>query len=276
MFSYQSFSQDSSKKAAYIATWSVAVVAVLLSLFLVAETAYTWAAKKQAEEQSYGPSISVRGTGKAVAIPNVATFTFGVQTTSESVETAQDDATKRTNAATDYLKAQGVDAKDIQTTSYDVYPHYEWVQEPCRQGQVCPQGRSVPVGFDVNQTVSVKVHDIKKAGELLAGIGKLQVTNISGLSFTVDDLEKVKDEARKLAVADAKKRAADMSSSLGVRLEKIQGMYDVDAGNGPYPMMADGYGGGAPMMAKEAVAPQVTPGQQEITVSVEIQYGIDN
>ena len=275
MLSYQSFSQDYPRRAAYCVTLSVAAVATVLVAFLAVKTVGAWIEAANLDSQTFGPSVSVRGTGKAVAIPDVATFSFGVQTTAESVEAAQADAAARLNAATDYLKSEGVNEDDIQTLGYDVYPHYEWIEEPCRYGASCPGGRSLPVGFDVNQTVAVKVRDIKRAGELLSGIGKKEVTNISGLSFPVDDLEKVKDEARRLAIGDAKARAGVMSRALGVELDKIQGLYDVDTGGGPYPMYKDGYGG-MELQALSVPTPQITPGQQEVTVTVEIQYAIDN
>lgn len=282
MFSYKLFSQDYPRRAAYCVTMSVAAVATILVAFLAVKTVGAWLENSNIGNQNYGPSIGVRGEGKVVVTPEssnfIATFSYGVQTTSESVETAQDDATKRINAASEYLKSQGVKKEDIKTTSYDVNPHYEWIEENCRPGVVyCPRGKSIPVGFDVNQTVTVKIRDIKKAGEILAGIGKKEVTNISGLTFTVDDLEKVRDEARKLAIEDAKARAKTMEDALGINLRKIQGMYDIDQGfGGPYPMMAEGYGGDMNVKTVAAVAPEVTPGEREVIVRIEIQYAIDN
>lgn len=277
MLSYQSFSQDFPRRALYCATLAVSAVAVFLCAFLIVKTVHASVETANLKDQVYGPAVSVRGHGKVVVTPDnanfVATFSFGVQTTSESVETAQADATKRINDAIGYLKSEGVDEEDIQTTAYNVNPHYEWIQEPCVRG-VCPQGQSVPTGFDVSQTVTVKVRDIEKSGDLLTGIGQREVTNISGLMFTVDDVEKVKDEARKLAIEDAKERAKALSESLGVDLDRIQGMYEIQDGGYPRPMY-ESYGGAMDMQVK-AIAPDVAPGSQEIEVIIEISYSIDN
>lgn len=277
MISYEKFSQDFPRRALYCATLSVGAVAVFLCAFLIVKTVHASVETANLKDQFYGPSVSVRGHGKVVVTPEsasfVSTFSFGVQTTSESVETAQAEATRRINDAIGYLKSEGVKEEDIQTTAYNVYPHYEWIQEPCVRG-VCPPGQSVPTGFDVSQTVTVKVRDIKKSGDLLTGIGKREVTNISGLSFTVDDIEKVRDEARKMAIADAKERAEALADDLGVDLDRIQGMYEVQDG-GPYPMY-EAYGGDMAMGAVKAAAPEVSPGSQEIEVTIEIAYSIDN
>src|SRR5690348_8045840 len=53
-------------------------------------------------------TISVNGEGDVFAVPNTADFTVTVQETAKDVKTAQDSATKKSNAIVDYLKAQGI------------------------------------------------------------------------------------------------------------------------------------------------------------------------
>ena len=87
MISYDKFSADWKSRAAYCATLAVGAVAVFLSVFLIAQTVRTSLAAAREGDQMYGPSISVRGTGKVVAAPEdiIATFSFCAQATSESV-----------------------------------------------------------------------------------------------------------------------------------------------------------------------------------------------
>lgn len=274
MIGYEKFSSDWKSRAAYCATLSVGAIALFLSVFLIAQTVRVALAADR--EGDFGPSISVRGTGKVVAAPEdiIATFSFGAQATSESVETAQEQSAKTINDAIAFLKEQGVDEKDIQTTAYDVYPRYEWIEQPCTAQGYCPGGRSVPVGFDVNQTVTVKLRDTSKAGDALSGIGKFNVTNISGLNFGVDDEEALRDKARQAAIEDAKARAESLGESLGFDLDRIVGMYEYQKDPGyPYPMYAEQAMGGD--MAVR-LSPDVPVGEQEIEVSVEIQYAIED
>lgn len=276
MFSYQQFSADWKARAAFCATLSLAAAATFLSAFLIAETVYTVVATKQIDEQAYGPSISVSGKGKVAADKEdiIASFSFGAQATSESVSSAQEESAKTVNEAIAFLKGQGVAEEDIETQSYDIYPHYEWIPEPCAPGAVyCQGGRSVPVGFDVSQTVTVKVRDTAKAGDILSGVGKKNVTNISGLSFSVDDVEELKDKAREAAIADAKARAEKTAAALGVKLGNVIGIYE-SSGNPGYPMYEGGYDTYA--MGAKSTSPEVPVGAQEVEVSVEVQFNIEN
>ncbi len=273
MISYQQFSADWKGRAAYCATLSLGAVAVFLSIFLIAETFYTAASTSQLDEQTYGPSISVNGKGKVSADKEdiIATFSFGASATSESVESAQEQASKVINDSVAFLKDQGGDEKDIETQAYNIYPHYEWVAEACPLGaQYCPGGRNLPVGFDVSQTIVVKVRDTNKAGDIFSGIGKKNVTNVSGLSFTIDGIEELKDKARALAIADAKARAQANADALGVELGDIIGMYESTPGY--YPPMYEGMGAGYDMAVK--TSPDVPVGEQEVEVSVDVQFEI--
>ena len=244
---------------------------MFLSAFLIAETVYTVRSTGHLDDYSAN-SISVSGKGEVTAKPEdiIATFSFGAQATSESVDSAQEQSAKSINDAIAFLKAEGVDEKDIQTTAYDVYPHYEWIDRPCTNGY-CPGGSSVPTGFDVNQTVTVKIRDTKKAGEILAGIGKKNVTNISGLNFTIDDSEALADEARELAIKDARERAIGIADALGVELGDVVSFYE--NGPTPYPMYEGGYAMDA-MSVK--VSPDVSTGEQKVTVEVSVNFQIES
>ena len=106
--------------------------------------------------------ISVSGNGEVFAVPDIATFSVTVQEEAKEVKPAQDAATKKSNDIFAYLKSEGVEEKDIQTTDYSVYPQYDYVQAACREG-VCPGGKQVLRGYQVSMTLTVKVRDTEKA-----------------------------------------------------------------------------------------------------------------
>jgi uncharacterized protein YggE len=275
MISYQQFSADWKSRAAYCATLSLGAVAVFLSIFLIAQTVHSIAATDREGDQMYGPSVSVRGTGKVVATSTdiVATFSFGAQATSESVGSAQEESAKVVNAAIEYLKGKGVESKDIETQSYNIYPKQEWIPEACVNGY-CPGGTYKDVGFTVEQYVKVKVRDTAKAGEILSGIGQQNVTNISGLTFSIEDDEALKDKARQMAIEDAKERAETLGDSLGVKLTRIVGMYEYqEPGYPPYPYAERGMD---MAMSAVPVSPDVPVGDQEVEISIEIQYALED
>src|ERR1043166_7288156 len=79
-------------------------------------------------------TISVDGTGDVFAVPDTATFSYSVMATAKDVTTAQTDVNTKGNAIMSYLKSQGIDEKDIQTTDYSVNPHYEYGTGVCPNG----------------------------------------------------------------------------------------------------------------------------------------------
>jgi len=218
-------------------------------------------------------TITVEGYGEAMAIPDIATFTFSVVSLKSSVEAAQTDATAKSNAATKYLQDAGVAEKDIQTTNYSVYPQYEYTQGPCTQFS-CPSGEQTLKGYEVRQTTTVKVRDLTKAGALLTGIGSTGATELSGLNFTFDDPNKNKDEARSIAIANAKAKADELAKQLGVRVVRVVSF--TESSGGYYPPMPYGRGMEVSTQAldSKATAPNISTGENTVVSNVAVVYEI--
>ncbi|HEY4494613.1 MAG TPA: SIMPL domain-containing protein [Candidatus Paceibacterota bacterium] len=248
-------------------------VGVLLVVFLVAVSI------KEFKEIRYvgknAPimnAITVSGKGEALSIPDIATFSFGVTENAKTVDEAQAKATTKINSAMKALKDNKIDDKDIKTISYNINPHYEYVQGLCTSG-ICRPGKSVLSGYDVSQTIEVKIRDIKKAGALFTTIGSLDIQNINNLTFSIDDIESVKAEAREKAIENAKAKAKTLAKDLNVKLVRITSFYE--ASDDPNYFYREGMSGD--MMVKNVSlpsAPQVPAGEQKITSSVSITYEI--
>lgn len=220
----------------------------------------------------YANSITVEATGEASAVPNIASISFSVQEKADTVDVAQTAATEKTNAALAFLKDSGIEEKDIKTTGYSVNPMYSY-QQPCYSG-VCPEYREPEIiGYEVSQTVEVKVRDTKKTGEVLQGLGNLSVGNIYGPNFTVDDDDAVRQSAREDAIKKAKEKAHALAKELGVNLGRVVSFYE---NTGYYPMYDSmAYGKGGDMMeVASAPAPELPVGENETSVSVSITYEI--
>ncbi len=216
-------------------------------------------------------SIMVTGKGEVVTVPDVATFSFTVTETARTVEEAQKLATAKINNVLKAVKDAGVDEKDIKTQSYYINPHYEYQNSVCTTYS-CPPSKSILTGFDVGQNILVKVRDLKKAGELFSTIGSYGVQNLGDLSFSVDEPEGLKAEARAKAIADAKSKAKILAKQLGVSLVGVISYSDNDNN---YPMPLYGRGGGEVMMAKsDAATPEVPSGEQKIISNVTVTYEI--
>ena len=213
-------------------------------------------------------TISVNGTGDAVAKPDVATFSFSVNETGTTVAQAQSAATDKINAALKAVRASGVSDNDIKTLSYDIAPHYEYYSGICTVND-CPPSKSTLTGYDVSETIQVKVRDLTKAGDLFGTIVSAGVQNVNSLAFSVDQPESIQSQARSTAIADAQSKARELAKELGVSLGRVISFTE-SSGDEPSPIM---YGMSDKASAPMA-APQIPAGQQKITSNVTVTYEI--
>ena len=111
-------------------------------------------------------------------------------------------------------------------------------------------GKQIISGYTVTERNEVKIRNLNDAGAVLAGIGGRNVSDISGLTFGVDEPEKVRSQARAKAIENAKTEADKLADSLGVSIVRIMSFSEV----GNYPrqysasmlMKADAGGVAAP------------------------------
>jgi uncharacterized protein YggE len=217
-------------------------------------------------------TLAVSGEGEVFAVPDIATFTFSVQNTAKDVATAQTAATTAENNVVAYLKAQGIADTDVQTTDYEINPQYDYSSGVCAPGVYCQPGNPTLTGYQVSETVSVKVRDTSKAGTILSGVGSKGATNVSGLSLTVSNQDALDAQARDKAIQDAKGKAEVLAKSLGVQLVRVVG-YSDNSGGGPI-YYAKASAGMTMDAAAPSAAPQIPTGQNKITSNVTVTYEI--
>lgn len=251
---------------------AVLIALVLLSVLLLAKSINEFSHVGQRSATDVQDMITVQGKGEVFAVPDIATFSFSITEEGKDVAEANNKSSTKNNAVMKYLKDAGIADKDIQTTDYNANPKYDYNQIVCIK-YPCPSSSPKLVGYEVSQTVSVKVRNTDKAGDILSKVGALGVTNISGLTFTIDDSEVLKAEARAKAIEDAKAKADVLAKALGVKIVGVSSYYE-DQGGVAYPAYAMeskamGIGGGAP-----TVAPDIAKGQNKITTNVNVTYRI--
>jgi len=183
-------------------------------------------------------TISVTGEGEVMAVPDIGQFTFSVRAEAEDAAAAQEQSGTAINNIIAFLRESGVEEKDIKTLNYNLYPQYRWEETICIPGAICRGGEQIQTGFEVNQSVQVKVRNTDDASAIITGVGEREATNISGLDFVIDDTDALVVEARAAAIADAKAKAEQLAKDLGVDLVKIAGYYEEDSRYMPEPYMA--------------------------------------
>ncbi|HTH93411.1 MAG TPA: SIMPL domain-containing protein [Candidatus Paceibacterota bacterium] len=217
-------------------------------------------------------TITVQGNGKLEKAPDTAKFSFTIQNEQKDTASAQANVSKKVDQVKTDLVAAGIPATDITTASYNSYPDYQ--QGPtieCFRAP-CPQPGQTLKGYMVSQSVSVNVKDLSKT-ETVAGIlGKDGVTSIDGPNLGFADDHEVQNEARSMAIADAKQQAEVLAKQLGVHLVRIVSFND-NNGGGIAPIA---YGAKAMDASSAAVppTPSIPTGVQTVNDTVSITYEI--
>ncbi|MFA6918727.1 MAG: SIMPL domain-containing protein [Patescibacteria group bacterium] len=212
----------------------------------------------------YKNIVTVDGVGKVTAKPDVAMVNIGIITEGNSVTQIQKDNTSKMNAITKAIKDQfKIEDKDIQTTNYSINPKYDWTS-----------GTQKIVGYSISQSLNVKVRNFDNVGNILAKASELGANSVNGPTFTIDDPEVYKSQAREKAVAQAKDKAKVLADQVGISLGRIMNFSEGVSGNYSVPMMDSatyGMGGG---VATKAVSPDIQAGSEDIQVNVSISYEI--
>ena len=205
-------------------------------------------------------TVSVTGSGSANLVPDIAYIYVGVHTEKPSAAEAVDENNAQTQTMIEALKNFGIDAKDIRTTNFSIWP-----QDRYDQFTGTPTGEKIYV---VDNTVYVTMRDLGKLGELLDTVIAAGANTVNSIQFDVADKSEALKNARAEAVKDAETQAQELADAAGVKLGEVQsiGFYD----SSPYPV-SDGKGGGSAVA--EAAVP-IQPGQLTFTVNVSMTYVI--
>ena len=271
------------KKRLYVAVIAVTVVALAAGIAYYSGThaaasaaptgpASSSAAAAQMTYTSDSMGIWVSGEGRVTAVPDVAVLTLGVEAEAATVEEAMDEAAVAMNRVVDSLKSNGVAEKDIKTQWFNVYPITQWVElrSPI-SSWADDDDYEVLTGYQVSNMVTVKIRNIDAVGDIIDDVARAggDLTRIQGVTFTVDDPSVYEDEARDLAVADARAKAQQLARSAGVSLGRA---FYISESGGYYPTYLD-YG--MEFKGGEAYpSTTISPGETEVTLTVQMAFEI--
>ncbi len=199
-------------------------------------------------------TVSVSAQGHVSAAPDRATISTGVLIEADTAREAMSRNSVAMGKLLDGLKALGIAAKDIRTTAVTVNPRYSNARD----------GKSPTVnGYTALNQVQIGVRDLAKLGDILDGALSLGANQMGGIAFEVSAAETLKDEARKDAMVNARRRAELYAAAAGVKLgEVIAIAEDVRMGGPPV------FAGRVRAMAASAVPIETGVADLDATVHV--------
>jgi len=210
-------------------------------------------------------TITVSDTGEIYAKPDLALTTFSVVTEAKTVGEAMSENTKKMNAVINFVKGEGVEDKDVKTTNFNINPRYEY-QKVETEIYPYPPGKRVLVGYEITQSLEVKIRDMVKIGDIIQGATEAGANQVGDLQFTIDKKDELKAQARAEAITKAKNKAEALASQLGVHLIRITNFSESSEVPVPYALREAAPAGGG--------TPQIETGENKIEVTVTITYEI--
>lgn len=216
------------------------------------------AAPALAEETKLPRMMTLTGHGEVKQVPDMVSVTAGVTTQGATAAEALAANTAAMTKVMETLKAGGIPDKDVQTSNFSVQPRYDYNDNPPKLE-----------GYDVSNSVTVTLHDVKALGSLLDRLVQAGSNQINGISFGIDKPGAALDEARRAAAADARHKAEVYAAAAGVKLGNIISIFEQQAYMpAPIPMRSA-------MKAEMAAAPvPVAAGEQTLSMDVTVTWEI--
>ena len=211
-----------------------------------------------ADEARVTRTITISGTGESRAVPDMASVMMGVTTTGPTAKDALDRNTAAMQELFALLKAAGIAERDIATSNFSVNPRYDYGQNGNESPKI--------IGYDVSNSVTVTMRQLDMLGALLDKGVASGSNQINGITFMVSKPDALVDEARKLAVADARRKAELYATAAGVSLGNVLSISE-GAAQPPTPVF----------MKRAQVAESAVPiarGEQSLTADVSITWEI--
>ncbi len=193
---------------------------------LIASTAISMAlaAALHAEEMA---RITVTGEGHVDATPDMATISLGVTTQGDSAAAALAANSAELTRVLENLRAAGIEARDVQTSGLSLNP--TWAYDS--------NGNNPKItSYGASNQLNVRVRALDNLGGILDAAVRDGANTLNGLTFGVSQQDSMMDTARKLAVADAMRRAHLLTDAAGVGLGSLISITEDGGYNAPAPM----------------------------------------
>jgi uncharacterized protein len=197
--------------------------------------------------------ISVNGTGRITVDPDLAIVRVAVETQLPAARAAQERTNTEARRAIEAIVSAGIPRTAIQTSGIQLYAVGGTPGDP------------QPTAYVARISITVRVEDVSRAGQVLDVALENGANRIDGISFGLRDESAARQQALRAAVADARAKADAIAQALGVGVGLV---FDVSEGGGVSfaPRMEA-------MMTRDMGTP-VEPGQLTVEASVMVRYNI--
>jgi uncharacterized protein YggE len=242
---------------------AIAFVSILSLLIIVVGVSQINTLVAQSRSATNKRTITITAEGKISASPDMAIISASIVSNDQSTaEAAQNSLDTQSIKLVSYLKTSGIADGDINTSDYNLSPQYSDQKDYIKI-----------TGYSVTETLTAKIHDLTKVGSIIGGLTQNGANQIQSVSYTFNDPDALREQAREKALASSKQKAEQLANAAGVKLGKFV-TFSEDNGSSvvPIPMVSNA-------MSVAAVAPTaykdvstVPVGNQDFVEDISVTY----
>ena len=163
--------------------------------------------------------IVVQGAAEVTAAPDMVKVTANAGVSGKTIAEAQAGMNKIIDAVTRKLLELGVADDDIVTTSYAYYTTYDYSGES-----------PVMNGYQANHTLSITCRDVDMLDSVVGVLVDCGMSEIYGIEYDVSTRSELYQQALKLAIETAAKKADVMAKAAGQTIDHLESITE----NGSY------------------------------------------
>lgn len=199
--------------------------------------------------------MTVIGNGEIVAQPDYAQVQIEVRTQGENVSSIQRENAVIMNRVIDSLIALNIPKESIQTTAYNIFPVYDFID-----------GRQVLRGYEVQNAITVKIADISQVGTVIDTAIRNGANHVSAIEFKIVNTDAYYRQALQFALVDAMEKAKSMAETMRVTLHALPVEIVEEQTITPIPYRAMHLG------SQQAVTTPIEPGTMTVSAGVRVTF----
>jgi uncharacterized protein len=208
----------------------------------------------QAQQMSSIPMVTVNGEGIVKVTPDQVVIKSRIEHEGDDPQVVKKQNDEVVNKVIKYLKAQGVEEKNIQTDYINLNKNYNYNDKT--------------YSYVANQAISIKLESLKNYEKIMSGLLSAGLNRIDGVQFKSSQMEKYETEARKKAVLNAQTKAKEYAEPLGQSIGKAVSISEIETRN--YPPM---YRMNEMKMSADSGEPEtIAPGEMEVSAKVTVGF----
>lgn len=197
-------------------------------------------------------NMSVTGTASLSAEPDIAKVELQVVTENMELAAAQHENNRNMNQVIQALLKIGISQENIQTTVYNIYPKYDYVD-----------GVQEFRGYEVTHEVAVTIEDISQTGKVIDTAVKNGVNRVTDIQFILSDRDDQYQQALSLALRNAYSKAQTLAATMKLNVMPLPVQIDENITEAPTVYKT---------FATAEASTNIQPGQLKINAQIDAKF----